>query len=70
MATLFDEYVAEELAEERAKNLTRGIKNMVETYYKFNQDYSVTREAVIEKYPDVEEKLIDSIIDEVYQLVK
>ncbi len=70
MATLFDEYVAEELAEERAKNLTRGIKNMVETYYKFNQNYSVTREAVIEKYPDVEEKLIDSIIDEVYQLVK
>lgn len=66
MATLFDEYVAEE----KAESLKRGIKNMVETYHKFSQDYSVAKEAVMDKYPDVEERLIENIVDEIYQLVK
>ena len=63
MATLFDEYVAEERAEERKK----GIKNMVETYYKFSQDCFAAKEAVMEKYPDVDEQFIDNIVEEVYQ---
>ena len=66
MATLFDNYVAEE----KAESLNRGIKNMAETYHKFGKDSMLAREAVIEKYPDVAENLIDEIIDEVYGLVK
>lgn len=74
MATLFDEYVAEYVAEgraeEKAAEQKKGIRNMVEIYYKFKQDISLAREAAIEKYSDVDDNLIDESIDDVYGLVK
>ncbi|MDE7201071.1 MAG: Rpn family recombination-promoting nuclease/putative transposase [Lachnospiraceae bacterium] len=70
MATLFEQYVADERAEERIEEQKKGIRNMAETYYKFKQDSALAREAVIEKYMDVDECIIDGILDEVYGLVK
>ncbi len=66
MATLFEKYVAEERAEEQKK----GIRNMAETYHKFKQDPALAKEAVIEKYADVDAYIIDDILDEVYGLGK
>lgn len=63
MATLFDEYVAEEKAVE-------GIKGIVKMCHKFGQSYEIAKDSVLEEYPDISESLIDEIIDEVYELVK
>lgn len=70
MATLFEQYVAEERAEEREKSLKRGIKGIVKTCRKFGQSYEMAKDSVLEEYPDISESLIDEIIDEVYELVK
>ena len=45
----------------------KGIKNIAEICNKFNQDISIAKEAIKEKYPSVEEELIDDIIDAVYR---
>lgn len=70
MATLFEQYVAEERAEERAESLKRGIRSTVKMCYKFGQSYEMAKASVLEEYADVSESLIDEIIDEVYELVK
>ena len=49
-----------EIGEQRG--IEAGIKNMAEVYQKFGQSYKAAKEAVQEKYPNAEEKLIDSII--------
>ena len=71
MATLFEQYVAEERMEAgieaRIEEEKKGIKNMAEIYYKFNQDVYTAKEAIKEKYTNVEEELIDDIIDAVYR---
>lgn len=66
MATLFEQYVAEE----KAESLKRGIKGIVKTCRKFGQSYEIAKDSVLEEYPDISESLIDEIIDEVYELVK
>ena len=66
MATLFEEYVAEE----KVESLKRGIRSTARAYFKCKYSPEGTREAVMEEYPDVAEILIDEIIDEVYGLVK
>lgn len=66
MATLFEEYVAEE----KAESLKRGIQGIAKTCRKFGQSYEVAKDSALEEYPDVAENLIDEIIDEVYGLVK
>lgn len=63
MATLFDEYVAEEKAVE-------GIKGIVKMCRKFGQSYDVAKASALEEYPDIAENIVDEIIDEVYELVK
>lgn len=70
MATLFEQYVAEERAEERAESLKRGIRSTVKMCYKSGQSYEMAKASVLEEYADVSESLIDEIIDEVYELVK
>lgn len=65
MATLFEQYVAEERAEEQKK----GIKSTVKTYRKFDQSYETAKAAVLEEYPDIAENIVDEIIEEVYELV-
>lgn len=71
MATLFEQYVAEERMEARKETRIeeekKGIKNIAEICNKFNQDISIAKEAIKEKYPNVEEELIDDIIDAVYR---
>ena len=70
MMTLFEKYIAEKRAEATVAEQKKGIRNMIETYYKFKQDSALAREAVMEKYMDVDECIIDGILDEVYGLVK
>ena len=71
MATLFEQYVAEERMEAgieaRIEEEKKGIKNMAEIYNKFNQDVYTAKEAIKEKYTNVEEELIDDIINAVYR---
>ena len=55
-----------EIGEQRG--IEAGIKNMAEVYQKFGQSYKAAKEAVQEKYPNAEEKLIDSIIQDVYNM--
>ena len=55
-----------EIGEQRG--IEAGIKNMAEAYQKFGQSYKEAKEAVQEKYPNAEEKLIDSIIQDVYNM--
>ena len=55
-----------EIGEQRG--IEAGIKNMAEVYQKFGQSYKEAKEAVQEKYPNAEEKLIDSIIQDVYNM--
>lgn len=66
MATLFEQYVAEE----RAESLKRGIKSTVKAYFKCKYSPEAAKEAVLEEYSDVSESIIDDIIDEVYGLVR
>lgn len=66
MATLFEQYVAEE----KAESLKRGIKSTIRAYFKCKYSPEAAKEAVLEEYADVSESLIDEIIDEVYELVK
>ena len=53
-----------EIGEQRG--IEAGIKNMAEVYQKFGQSYKAAKEAVQEKYPDLAETLIDTIIQDVY----
>ena len=53
-----------EIGEQRG--IEAGIKNMAEAYQKFGQSYNAAKEAVQEKYPDLAETLIDTIIHDVY----
>ena len=53
-----------EIGEQRG--IEAGIKNMAEAYQKFGQSYNAAKEAVQEKYPDLAETLIDTIIQDVY----
>ena len=55
-----------EIGEQRG--IEAAIKNMAEVYQKFGQSYKEAKEAVQEKYPNAEEKLIDSIIQDVYNM--
>ena len=55
-----------EIGEQRG--IEAGIKNMAEVYQKFGQSYKEAKEAVQEKYPNAEVKLIDSIIQDVYNM--
>lgn len=66
MATLFEQYVAEE----KAESLKRGIKGIVKTCRKFGQSYEIAKASALEEYPDIVENIVDEIIDEVYELVK
>lgn len=66
MATLFEQYVAEERAEEQK----RGIRSTVKMCRKFGQSYEMAKASVLEEYPDIAENIVDEIIDEVYELVK
>lgn len=66
MATLFEQYVAEE----KAESLKRGIKSTIRAYFKCKYSPEAAKEAILEEYADVSESLIDEIIDEVYELVK
>lgn len=70
MATLFEQYVAEERAEERAEEQKRGIRSTVKMCRKFGQSYEVAKASVLEEYPDIAENIVDEIIDDVYGLVK
>jgi len=70
MATLFEQYVAEERAEERAEEQKRGIRSTVKMCRKFGQSYEMAKASVLEEYPDIAENIVDEIIDEVYELVK
>lgn len=55
-----------EIGEQRG--IEAGIKNMAEAYQKFGQSYKAAKEAVQEKYPNAEETLIDTIIQDVYNM--
>ena len=66
MATLFEQYVAEERAEEQK----RGIRSTVKMCRKFGQSYEMAKASVLEEYPDIAENIVDEIIDDVYGLVK
>lgn len=70
MATLFEQYVAKERAEERAEEQKKGIRSTVKMCHKFGQSYEIAKDSVLEEYPDISESLIDEIINEVYELVK
>lgn len=70
MATLFEQYVAEERAEERAEEQKRGIRSTVKMCRKFGQSYEMAKASVLEEYPDIAENIVDEIIDDVYGLVK
>lgn len=66
MATLFEQYVAEE----KVESLKRGIKSTVKMCHKFGQSYDVAKASALEEYPDIAENIVDEIIDEVYEFVK
>ena len=70
MATLFEQYVAEERAEERAEEQKRGIRSTVKMCRKFGQSYEMAKASVLEEYPDIAENIVVDIIVEVYDLVK
>jgi len=52
------------IKDERAK----AVRNIVESWYSFNQDYTATRAFVLRKYPDIDAKLLEDIISEIYGL--
>lgn len=66
MKTWFDNYLAEEKAEERRK----GIRGIAKSCLRFRQSPETAKEAILEEYSDVDEKLIDEIIEEIYDLVR
>lgn len=45
-----------------------SIKNIAEIYHKFLQTSEAAKSEILDKYPDVDETLVDSIIAEVYDL--
>ena len=63
MATLFEQYVAEEKTIE-------GMKGIVKMCRKFGQSYEIAKASVLEEYPDIAENIVDEIVDDVYGLVK
>lgn len=56
--------------EEERKNtqaaIISGIKNIIEVYHNFNQPQDIAKNIVINKYPDTDTTIIDSIIAEIY----
>lgn len=50
----------------REEGREEGIQNMAELCFRFNQPQETAREAIMEKYPDVEESFIDSVIADIY----
>lgn len=62
MATLFEEYLTEEQR--------KGIRGITKSYLRFNQSPESAKNAILEEYSDIDERLIDEIIDEVYDLVR
>lgn len=70
MKTWFDNYLEEEKAAERAEEQKKGIRGIAKSCLRFQQSPEVAKEAILEEYSDVDEKLIDEIIEEIYGLVK
>lgn len=70
VCTLFEEIAKDSRTEGRTEEQKRGIRSLVKMCHKFGQSCEIAKNSVIEEYPDVDEKLIDNIVDEVYQLVK
>ena len=58
--------VIEEEREKAREWLIQGIRNMAETYFQFNQPREAAQKAIVEKYPDAGENLINSVIVAVY----
>ena len=58
--------VIEEEREKARQWLILGIRNMAETYFQFRQPRETAQKAIIEKYPDAGESLINSVIVTVY----
>lgn len=54
--------------EGREEEREDSIKNIVEIYHKFQQTSAAAKNEIFDKYPDVDEVLVDSIIEEVYGL--
>lgn len=46
----------------------KAVRNIVKSWFKLKQDYTVAKAYVLEEYPDIDMKLLDSIIFEVYGL--
>ncbi len=46
----------------------KAVRNIVKSWFKLKQDYTATKAYVLEEYPDIDMKLLDSIIFEVYGL--
>lgn len=47
---------------------TKAVKNIVKCYYKLKQNDAVARAYVLNEYPDIDVKLLDRIISEIYGL--
>lgn len=54
--------------EGREEEREESIKNIVEIYHKFQQPSEAAKREITDKYPDVDEALVDTIIAEVYGL--
>ena len=46
----------------------KAVRNIVKSWFKLKQDYTAAKAYVLEEYPDIDMKLLDSIIFEVYGL--
>lgn len=46
----------------------KAVKNIVKCYYRLKQNDAIARACVLDEYPDIDVKLLDSIISEIYGL--
>ena len=59
---------AEAKAEARAEAKAEAVKAIVKSWHRLGQDYAAARAYVLENYPDIDAKLLDNIVEEIYNL--
>lgn len=59
---------AEARAEAKAEARTEAVKAIVKSWHRLGQDYAAARAYVLENYPDIDAKLLDNIVEEIYNL--
>lgn len=62
------EDLAEARAEAKAEARTEAVKAIVKSWHRLGQDYAAARAYVLENYPDIDAKLLDNIVEEIYNL--